>query len=450
MEKIIPILVLRPSGGPKWMTCAASPLLERDEPDSSSEYADEGTAAHYLAATCLAKGVDTEAYIFHSIVVEEGKDERFVAPTEPLPNRTKKTSVWLVDDEMASHIQAYINYCRQYADCADAMLVEQRIDFSEAVGLPGSKGTADCVIIDGETLHVIDLKYGQGVPVHAEHNEQLLIYALGAVAEHGMLQDFKRVMLHIYQPRIDNISTWECSMTELDAFAAKAKAQVQKISDIWETGVVGPADFAPSEKACKWCKAKPCAAMDAAVASAIEDEFTDLDAVDLKQAAAEVAHASNDRLARSKSKVPLVQMWVKAVDARTYSELQAGHEVPGYKLVEGGKGNRAWLDEAQVEGMLKTMRLQPEEMYDFKLISPTTAEKLATQGEKPVIGPRQWKKLQAAIVRANREPKVVPISDKRKALDVTLIEEEFDDLTDEHKSQGFYQNAVIDSGDDLL
>jgi len=429
MTKVIPILQLRPSKAGTWLSCAASPLLERDEPDTSSGYADEGTAAHFLAATCLLENVSAESYFGWSVVVQEGLDQRWVAPTEPLPTRGPKLSCWMVTREMAAHVQGYLDHCRRQADGADAMLVEQRIDLSEVFDLPGAKGTADCVVIDGDMLHVIDLKYGQGVAVDVEDNEQLMIYAAGAVREHSMLNDFKRVTLHIYQPRIDNVSTWEFGIEKLQAFEARVKRQVQTIRDIYDTEVYGPDDFGPSEKSCKWCKAKPCQAMEAKALQSMKDDFDDLsNPVDeITEATERVALADNARLGVMRAALPYVKLWMTAVEDKVAQLLSAGEAVPGWKLVEGRQGNRTWADEKEAEATLKAMRLKDEVMYDFKLISPTTAEKLA---KDKTIGPRQWPKLQSLISRADGKPTVAPESDKRPAVVAKPAIDEFEDLDD--------------------
>ena len=132
--------------------------------------------------------------------------------------------------------------------------------------------------------------------------------------------------------------------------------------------------------------------------------------------------------------VDLVEGWCKAVRAEVERRLLAGTAVPGYKLVQGRQGNRAFADETAAEALMKTFRLKREEMYDFVLISPTSAEKLAAEG---VIGKKQWPKLQEMIRRSDGKPSVAPASDKRPALVIGKVEDDFevqaapaDDLSD--------------------
>jgi len=117
----------------------------------------------------------------------------------------------------------------------------------------------------------------------------------------------------------------------------------------------------------------------------------------------------------------LIEGWCKAVRAKVESELFAGHQVPGYKLVDGRQGARSWADENEAEKLLKSFRLKEAQMYDFKLISPTTAEKVLK-----VASPKRWTKAQALISRSDGKPSVAPESDKRPALVVKPTADEFE------------------------
>ena len=98
--------------------------------------------------------------------------------------------------------------------------------------------------------------------------------------------------------------------------------------------------------------------------------------------------------------------------------------MPGYKLVQGKRGARQWADPAEAEKVLREQfRLPVEKAYDLKLISPTSAEKLAKAGE---IGPRQWAKVVPLIVQRDGAPSVAPVSDSRPAITVQPVAEAFD------------------------
>ncbi len=185
----------------------------------------------------------------------------------------------------------------------------------------------------------------------------------------------------------------------------------------------------PAEKACKFCRAKAtCPALRAEVASTVAlesyaaspDEFADMTPASIHDGVDE------QWLAVCLSKVDMIEDWCKSIRAETERRLLAGAPVPGYKLVQGKRGARQWTDAKVAEETLKTMRVKLEDMYDFKLISPTTADKLAKAG---TIGPRQWPKLQGLITQSEGKPHVAPVSDSRPALVVTPVVEDFTDVT---------------------
>ena len=188
----------------------------------------------------------------------------------------------------------------------------------------------------------------------------------------------------------------------------------------------------PHEDACRFCKAAAtCPALrSTAVAAVSADEFDDISGAgalpQLQQAVERVAEASDETLDRLYPALDLVEQWVGAVRARIEQRLLDGATLLNAKLVLGKAGNRAWKDEAQAEELLKAMRLKHDQMYAYKLISPTSAEKLAKAGD---IGPRQWPKLQQLITRPDGKPTVVPMSDKRDAWVPQLPPTEFEDLT---------------------
>jgi hypothetical protein len=417
-----------PSSAHRWMHCAGSLALEAGLKDSGSEHAAEGTVAHEVAARCLSGQVQAATMIGWAITVDGHE--------------------FTVDADMAEHVQTYVDLVREYALLGE-LLVEQRVDFSDAVGAPGQFGTSDAIVIDGDSgeLIVIDLKFGRGVKVDAERNEQMMLYALGALAEHELVYEFERVRMVISQPRLGHVSEWDCSVDELRMWAEDARLAVAVAQEAQETrGKVVAWPFpgskemstaewersylAPGEKTCRWCKAKAtCPALRDAVADAVSggkpaspDEFTDMTV----GKAEHIAPTTGDWLAAAMAKVGLIEDWCKAVRAETERRLFAGQPVNGWKLVEGRKGSRKWADEAQAEEALKAMRVKHDQMYDYSVISPTAAERLA---KAEVIGPRQWPKLQALITQSDGKPSVAPESDRRPALVVTPTADEFADET---------------------
>ncbi|WP_044100829.1 DUF2800 domain-containing protein [Acinetobacter pittii] len=421
---------LSPSSAHRWMRCAGSVILEKDLPDSSSEHADLGTAAHFLASECLEQGKDAADFEGHTIVIIKGNALWIDAATEsPVSN------FFTVEAEMVENVQVYLDAVRSQAD-GNELLVEQRVDFSEFVGADGSFGTSDAVVLTETEIQVHDLKYGKGVKVDAESNEQLALYGLGALATFGMFGDFKQVRMVIHQPRLGYQSESVLTVEELYDFANEAKTQVTFIHRL-EDGVESPdgatcevfeAAFNPGEKQCHWCKAKAtCPALQKHLVETIAGEFEDLTQLDLQEeitnATAHVLSLENEQLSRMYAVIPLLEGWIKAVDSTVHQKMHAGEAIPGFKMVQGKKGNRAWTDAEEAEKLLKSMRLKTEQMYDLKLISPTKAAALQ---KEEVIGPRQWTKIEALITQADGKPTVAPESDKRPALD---MKPQFEDLT---------------------
>jgi Protein of unknown function (DUF2800) len=391
--------------------------MEQGLPDTSSEHADEGTAAHFLASECLTAQCAAGTHLLRVIAVSS--THAYWADEGVFIHGSR---TWYVDAEMAAHVQAYIDAVLGYAHGGE-LWVEQRVDFSRHVGVPDQFGTSDAVVLqdDGTELQVHDLKYGRGVKVDAEENEQLMLYALGALdLAEALGYQPTQIRLVIHQPRLDHVSAWVTTTADLLAFAKRAKAAVQHAEGCITLGVDEVEDLKPGEKQCRWCKAKAtCGALAEKVQNVVGAEFKVLTMFERGHTEASMQKheaKSPAELAWAMSAVDLVEMWCKAIRAETERRLLAGQEVEGWKLVEGRRGARKWADEKQAEEVLKAMRVKHDQMYDYSVISPTSAEKLA---KAEVIGPRQWPKLQALITQGDGKPSVAPASDKRPALVLT-------------------------------
>ncbi|WOQ37654.1 DUF2800 domain-containing protein [Acinetobacter soli] len=421
---------LSPSSAHRWLNCAGSMILEKDFPDSSSEHAELGTAAHFLASECLEQGKDATDFLNRQIYLVNG-----VAHWWERPETINISTFYTVDLEMTENIQKYLDAVRSQSE-GNQLLVEQRVSFGSRIGSDNAFGTADAIILTADEIQVHDLKYGRGVKVDATGNEQLNLYGLGALEEFGMLGEYKQIRKVIHQPRIGHHSEEVVTIAELEEFEQKVKNGVAHIRTLeigLEDGDGGAiADFEgsfnPGEKQCQWCKAKAvCPALANHLVETMLGEFENLDEVELQtavpEATAQIVSYENDRLSKFYAAIPLFENWIKAVDAAVHEKLHAGEVVPGFKLVEGRKGSRKWSDDKEAEELFKSMRLKTEQMYDLKVISPTTAAKLQKEN---IIGPRQWSKVEALITQNDGKPTVAAESDKRPALDMTP---QFEDLT---------------------
>jgi hypothetical protein len=394
--------------------CPGRAVLAADAPRTSSVYADWGTDCHTLSERCLAMGK---------------QPAEFIGMAMPLGN--------VVDEEMADCAKVYTDYVRDVTGADGTMLIEQRVEFGKWLDLPlehQAFGTADALVIKGSEAIVVDLKTGRGVDVDPD-GSQLKAYALGCLEIAELIADIDRIRLVIVQPRSGGIKEHDLSVDELRAWArdkaAPAAKRVLMAYHTYPDATEGATDWhqqnlVPGEKQCQFCPAKAtCPALRESVAAAVADttaaspdEFAALEP-------AKISEASDDQwLAAALAKVDMIEAWCSAVRAEVHRRLSDGQPVPGFKLVAGKKGNRAWSQSAEVEKYLReTVRLPIEKTYDMKVISPTTAEKLAKAGD---IGPRQWATLKDLITQKEGSPSVAPESDSRPALEVKPAADDFD------------------------
>lgn len=405
-----------PSAAHRWIKCPGSLILEKGMKNESSAQADEGTAAHFLASECLEQNRNATDFLNAFITIRKGN-----ASWDQDAAETR--SGFSVDLEMAEYVQKYIDAVRSQAE-GNELLIEHRVEFSQYIDSDNAFGTSDAIILAPKEIQVHDLKYGR-TKVDAQGNEQMMLYALGALGDFGIFDDFEQARLVIHQPRLSHVSEWVVPVADLLEFADRTKNTVKLIKSVDEgTALFNENELlSPGEKQCHWCKAKAtCPALTKAVINTIAGEFDDLTTCDLeadiKQSVEEVPSHENQLLGKLYAALPLIESWTKAVAVAVTEKLHNGEKVPGFKLVQGRAGNRSWSNTEEAEQVLKGMRLKVEDMYDLKLISPTNAEKLQKAG---TIGPRQWTKVQDLIVRPEGKPTVAPESDKRPALEVNPL-----------------------------
>lgn len=380
--------LLSPSSASRWLVCPGSVGLSRDLSDTTSEYAQEGTNAHTLAKYCLQDKNDAKKHIGKSYACDESKDN---------------ADCFEVTEDMASYIQVYLDYVRREAK-GKKLLIEQCIPLTPLTGEENAFGTADAVIVDDATLHIVDLKFGMGVRVFAKENEQMMMYAAAAAIEYSVLGDFTKFKVSIVQPRLDHIDEWGFDVKT----AGKFLADVKRISP---SALDGTGELNPSEEACRFCKAKAiCPALAAEVVRLVEGGFDNLDA------------KKDVDLSKAMMSVGMVEDWCLAIRAEVERRLVKGEKVPGFKLVQGRMGARQWADPKEVETVMKSLQIPVEIMYKSSLVSPTQAEKALLKA------PEKWNSLQALITQKQGGPSVAPSTDPRTELGAVI--DSFSDLGD--------------------
>lgn len=356
------------SNAHRWLACGGSVAAEQAIPETgSSPFALEGTKAHDLAEKALVQG--------------------------------KQPSDLSDDAEMIEHVTTYTDYVRAASVGADSVEYEQRVSYADWV--PEGFGTADAVILKGDTIHVCDLKYGKGVRVDADNNPQGMLYALGAYAEFGYLSDFKQVLISIVQPRLDHISEWSISVKDLLKWA-------EWVSQRAEIALSPDAERVPGEKQCRFCSAKgKCPALMKYTEKIIMSDFDDLDGIASPDA---LTDAQMRNVLDNKA---LIEGWLSAVQTVVQDRLESGEGFDGYKLVEG-RSLRKWFDDVEAEKALSD--LIGDAAFKRSLISPAQAEKIVAKSEKAKLG--------ELIIKPAGKPTMVQESDKRPA--ISLSGDDFD------------------------
>lgn len=387
---------LSPSSSDRWINCPASPAVAAQYPADSSVYADEGTAAHTLAAWCLEGEKDAVAFLGRLIEVpaRDGGQARSFE----------------VDLEMAGYVQEYLDRTRQWAGFDGANLfVENRLPIDSITGEEDASGTADAVLVvprgGSNDIVIRDLKYGRGVPVAARENTQLLIYAAAALEAMQVAFDFDDgtvVRMEIDQPRRGHFDSWSI-------MAADLRERIARISKAAAVARKTPADGKRvAGDWCKFCPAKADCPTRAAYVAETVTGSAGFEAI----TAGPLPAPDHSKLGWYLSRVQAIRDWCSAVEEAAHSTLLSGGTVPGYKLVLGRQGDRKWADEKAAETTLISHGASRSAIFTApKLRSPAQVEKLIPKEARPLLAP--------LITRSEAQPQVAPESDSRPAYSAT-------------------------------
>lgn len=405
-----------PSSAERWMTCPGSIALTRDIPNTSSEYADEGTAAHILASRALT--YKKPAAFFFGEEIQVG-------------NR-----VFTVDDDMATFVQVYLDEVN--ARVGDGtLMVEQKIQFIDAIGVPGQFGTSDAIILsaDCKRAQVGDLKYGQGVKVYVKENKQLMTYAVGVLETFdSIMSEVEEIDLFVAQPRLDHVDSWTVSVGRLHQHAAEmrlaAAAALEGCQVLEETGKIPEELFKPSDYACFFCPAKAtCDALRKHVSALVFDDFETLEDPTVLDIVGKPAVPAGAKLGTLYGYLELIEDWCRGVRAEVERMVFAGMEVIGpdgerMKLIEGKRGNRKWKDEQLAEARLAGL-VPPDKLYKPReIITVSNVEKMFNKKATKA----QWEALQDIITQSPGKAKVALGSNPAPAYVAEAGDDEFEDL----------------------
>ena len=375
---------LSASASHRWLACPPSAKLCANIADQTSEYAQQGTDCHELCAYLVEKALGR-------------------AVTDPTENLT------FYDAEMQNCAEEYRNYVLEQIEtakefCKDPqVMIEQRLDFSRWV--ENGFGTGDCVIVADEVLQIIDYKHGLGVLVSAgdeEHggNSQMMCYALGALEAFGDIYDINQIQMTIFQPRRDNVSTFECTKAELLDWADSTLAPAAALA------FDGQGEFAAGDH-CQFCKVK-------ATCRKRAEHNLELARYDF----AKPETLDKIEISAILEKADTLTAWANDIKEYALQQALSGVTYEGFKVVEG-RSNRKYSDEAAVAAAVTKAGYDP---YEPKLLTITAMTSL--------LGKKKFEEILGSLVlKPQGKPTLVPDSDKRPAMNTAK-----DDFKEENES----------------
>lgn len=364
--------LLSPSAAHRWLHCTAAPLLEAEIPDEGSEYAREGSLAHAMAALRL------KSFLGRNTDGEQAEIDGL--------SEYRTTEMEECVEEYTAMVLDRFREARQRSFDA-VLIVEKKVDASEWA--PGVSGTADAIIISDGVMEVIDLKYGKGVEVSADHNPQMMIYALGAISRYDMEYSIDTVYMSIFQPRIGNFSSFKASVASLigwgEEILAKAAAEATE----------GPGRTQAGDW-CKFCKVRGACRALAEYCTEPFERYPKPAELTLAEIAAEHTPLCHT-----------IKAWCGTMEEYALDKALGGETLPGYKLVEG-RSVRKITDPGELHS-----RLMVAGWPDSDTMKPAELRTL-TELEK-LIGKKAFSELSDGCVdKPAGKPTLVPCTDKRK------------------------------------
>ncbi len=378
--------ILSPSSAKRWINCPPSALINAEAPQQDTVYTREGTLAHAVAELKARKyflGVGPRKY---------------AADLKKL----KTDELW--QDEMDRHTDTYLEVLKDLAAAFPEpphVALEVQVNFSEYV--PEGFGTADCLMIGGNVLQIVDFKYGKGVDVDAVENPQMMLYALGALLDYEAIYDIDLVRMAIVQPRTKaEPATWEISAEGLRRWAGAVVAPAAALA------AKGKGEFAEGDW-CRFCAIRGSCRARAGANTALEDFGMKLP-----------PELNNEEVARALTLGQRLASWLSDLQDYALRACLEGREIPGFKAVEG-RSVRAWTNQDDAFNAARSAGVPEEMLYERKPVTLAALEKL--MGKKPFA-----EALADYVTTPPGKPTLAPESDKRPAItNKTTAEDDFAD-----------------------
>lgn len=370
---------LSPSAAERWINCPASVELSELVPDTSSVYANEGTLAHRLAAYKVEKSLGYNTALYEDI----RKDDLY---TQDMEDYT---------DDYCTYVESKRSEYKK-----PATLIETRVDLSFIA--PNTFGTADCIILAENTVHIIDFKYGKNVEVSAINNPQMRLYALGVLEQYdGLVYNIDTVYTHIVQPRMNNFSSEKITKGDLKKWyeeTVKPKAEIA----LNEKSDPVPGDW------CMFCRAK-------AICKSYGHQY------DTSIAPDDPRVLDYSEIAKRIIQLDALNSYLKKLKEFALQEALKGRNIPGFKVVEG-RSNRKWSDQDAAFKYALSVGLKEDKLYQKKPITPPAFEKL--------VGKKKFKNEYSQFVDKPRgKPTLVEDSDSREEyVNIDSALEDFKDI----------------------
>lgn len=374
--------LLSASSAARWLACTRAPRMEERYPETESEYAAEGTLAHAIAELKVRRYFTTD-----------------LMPQEFRTRMSQLKADAAYKPEMESATEQYLDYLKSVAIAADGPVFvapELRVDYGRYA--PEGFGTADCSLICPPVLYVVDYKNGSGVPVSAEHNPQMMLYALGVLEVFAPIYggSIQEIHLTIVQPHAGGVKEWRITRAELETWGTAVVRPRAELA--WQ----GEGDFAPGETTCRFCRAK-------ALCRARAEWYLSLE----PKAAVRPVELADSELGDLLTRASGLVSWASDLKDHALKTLLAGGVIPGYKAVEG-RSSRAWMDTDRAFTTLQERGVPEALLWERKAVTPPALQK--------ALGKKQFDEASKGLVVHSRgKPTLAPETDKRPAYNAAEI-----------------------------